>query len=82
MQSVTQLGTSNGGLWEFHIPKSEFKDAFPAANASSTAATMFTSAFGTVSEDTLRAYTTFAYNKYGISFTYAENADYATVLIA
>ena len=81
LYSVTKIGTSNGALWEFRIPVNELKQK-PAYNTSSTAENLITSSFGVMSENSLRAMTTFAYNTYGIAFTYNEKAEYITLLIA
>ena len=78
---VSQIESSNGSLWEFRIPLNELQET-PAFNATSTAAVVLNSAYRVVSEDSLRAMTTFAYNTYGLSFSYTEEAEYVTIVIA
>ena len=81
LQSVTQIGTANGSIWEFHIPVSAV-DYLPEVCPADSPASILNPAFGVKSEADIRAMTTFAYNTYAISFTYTEGAEYITVLLA
>lgn len=77
--SYERIGTQNGVIIKMKIP---IKDAVPKANPATSPANILQSGFEVKSENDITAYTSFAYDKYAVAFTYDGASDFAMLTIA